>query len=417
MTIRYGYPAVVAVITIGVLYTTLSCNNTPGDARGAPVGSGTASPRADTASAAAGPAEDKDSGWAMLPFTKTDSVNPILVPGQGHFTDPIRKTVVAWEDKDVFNPAVVVKDDKIYMLYRAQDKVGHPAGTSRIGLAVSKDGFHFSRMSIPVLYPDNDDQKKYEWEGGCEDPRIVEDEKGVYYMTYTAFDGTTARLLIATSKDLLHWTKKGPVFSGALKGKYIDKWSKSGSIVSRYTDGKIIAARINGKYWMYWGDQFIWAATSSDLIHWTPIQMTPGEQGEPSSTPLKGQAINMPDLKIILPTRPGRFDSDLVESGPPAMLTEKGILLIYNGRNIPAIGDSSLPEGTYAGGQALLDKSDPTRVIHRLGRNFIHPDKAYEINGQVGQVCFLEGLVQFHGEWLLYYGTADSRIAVAVHPL
>jgi predicted GH43/DUF377 family glycosyl hydrolase len=414
MTIRYGSPAIGTIIVMNILCTALSCNTSPGSAGGAPV-------RADTvfagAGSIAGPETDKDSGWAMLPFTKTDSLNPILLPGPGHFTDPIRKTVVAWEEKDVFNPAVVVKDDKIYMLYRAQDKIGLPAGTSRIGLAVSKDGFHFSRIAAPVLYPDNDEQKKYEWQGGCEDPRIVEDEKGIYYMTYTAFDGITARLLIATSKDLLHWAKKGPVFSSALNGKYIDKWSKSGSIVSRYTEGKIVAARINGKFWMYWGDQFIWAATSDDLIHWTPVQMTPGEKGEPSSTPLKGQAINMPDLKIVLPTRSRRFDSDLVESGPPAMLTEKGILLIYNGRNIPAIGDSSLPEGTYAGGQALLDKMDPTSVIHRLDRNFIRPDKPYEINGQVGQVCFLEGLVQFHGKWLLYYGTADSRIAVAVHPL
>jgi predicted GH43/DUF377 family glycosyl hydrolase len=96
------------------------------------------------------------------------------------------------------------------------------------------------------------------------------------------------------------------------------------------------------------------------------------------------------------------FDSDLVEPGPPAMLTEKGILLIYNGRN-----------GMYAGGQALMDGHDPTRVIARLDKDFIHPEKPYEITGQVGQVCFLEGLARFKGKWFLYYGTADSRIAVA----
>jgi predicted GH43/DUF377 family glycosyl hydrolase len=96
------------------------------------------------------------------------------------------------------------------------------------------------------------------------------------------------------------------------------------------------------------------------------------------------------------------------------MLTDKGILLIYNGRNIPSVGDSSLPEGTYAGGQVLLDKDDPLKIIHRLDQNFIRPDKPYEITGQVGQVCFLEGLARFRGKWMLYYGTADSKIAVAV---
>ena len=349
--------------------------------------------------------------WALLPFVKQDAVNPVLTPGTGRFTDPIRHLSVAWEEKDVFNPAVAVKGDSLYLLYRAQDKVGHPAGTSRVGLALSTDGLHFSREVSPVLYPDADAQQKYEWEGGCEDPRLVEDEKGIYYMTYTAYDGRLARLLIATSPDLRHWTKHGPVFASAYGGKYKNLWSKSGSIVSRYEGGRIIATRVAGKYWMYWGDQNIWAATSDDLLNWTPVEMRAGER---PPVVLRGQAVNMPKLRIVVPTRAKKFDSDLVESGPPAMLTDKGIVLIYNGRNVPAIGDSNLPEGTYAGGQVLIDRNDPTRVIHRLDRYFIRPEKPYEITGQVGQVCFLEALANFKGRWYLYYGTADSKIAVAV---
>jgi predicted GH43/DUF377 family glycosyl hydrolase len=355
-----------------------------------------------------------DAGWALLPFTKVDSVNPVLQPGTGSFQDPIRKEKVSWEEKDVFNPAIVVRDGKVYMLYRAQDKIGKPGGTSRIGLAESTDGFHFTRHSSPVLYPAEDEQKKYEWEGGCEDPRVVEDGKGVYYMTYTAFDGKVARLLVATSKDLVHWTKQGPAFAKAYNGKYKELWSKSGAIVSKYENGKIVATQVNGKYWMYWGDQNIWVATSDDLINWTPVEKGAGE-ADPVA--LKGQALNMPDLKIVIPTRSKKFDSDLVESGPPAMLTDKGILLIFNSRNIPAIGDSSLPEGTYAASQVLLDAKDPEKIVHRLDHYFMKPDKPYEITGQVGEVCFLEGLAQFKGNWFLYYGTADSKIAVAVKPL
>lgn len=362
------------------------------------------------------PAKDSvmsdSTNWALLPFVKTDSVNPVLTPGIGTFMDPILKKKVAWEEKDVFNPAIVVKDGKIYMLYRAQDKIGHPGGTSRIGLAESADGYHFTRSSEPVLYPDNDADKKYEWEGGCEDPRVVEDEHGQYYMTYTSFDGTTARLLVAISKDLRHWTKQGPAFAKAYNGKYLDKWSKSGAIVSKYNeDGKIVAVKIKGKYWMYWGDQNIWAATSDDLINWTPVEKASGE-ADPIA--LRGQALNMPDLKIVVPTRQKKFDCDLVESGPPAMLTDKGILLIFNSRNIPAIGDTTLAEGTYAASQVLLDKEEPTRIIHRLENYFMKPDKPYEITGQVNEVCFLEGLALFKGKWFLYYGTADSKIAVAV---
>jgi predicted GH43/DUF377 family glycosyl hydrolase len=164
---------------------------------------------------------------------------------------------------------------------------------------------------------------------------------------------------------------------------------------------------------MYWGDQFIWAATSDDLVNWTPVEKSPGET---DPVALKGQALAMPDLKIVVPTRSRRFDSDLVESGPPAMLTDKGILLIYNSRNVPAIGDTALAEGTYAAGEVLLDRNDPLKILHRLDHYFMKPDQPYELTGQVNEVCFLEGLALFHHHWLLYYGTADSKIAVAARP-
>jgi predicted GH43/DUF377 family glycosyl hydrolase len=96
------------------------------------------------------------------------------------------------------------------------------------------------------------------------------------------------------------------------------------------------------------------------------------------------------------------------------MLTEKGIVLIYNSRNVPSKGDTSLVEGTYAASQILFDKNNPTKVIDRMDTYFMKPDKPYEITGQVNHVCFVEGLVQYKGKWFLYYGTADSKIAVAV---
>ena len=354
---------------------------------------------------------DSTNNWALLDFATVESVNPVLVPGTNAFIDPITHKNIAWEAKDVFNPAIVVRHDTLFMLYRAQDKIGLPGGTSRIGLATSTDGLHFTKMNAPVFYPSNDSLKKYEWQGGAEDPRIVEDEQGLYYMTYTAYDGNLARLLIATSTDLLHWKKFGSVFTKAYQGKYLNLWSKSGSIVSKYVDGKIVATKINGKYWMYWGDQNIWAATSTDLINWEPVEM---ESNEKPPITLKGQALNMPLLKIVVPTRDKMFDADLVESGPPAMLTDQGILLIYNSRNLKNIGDTSLPDGTYTGGQVLLDKNDPTKILKRLEHYFFKPDKPYELTGQVNNVCFLEGLASYQGKWFLYYGTADSKIAVAV---
>ena len=395
--------------SLAILFTALiiffytSCNNNTSEKNAT-----------QTASKDSALIKDSSTNWALLGFEKVDSANPILTPGTNSFIDPIINKKIFWEEKDVFNPAIVVKDNKIFMLYRAQDKIGLPGGTSRIGLAESSDGIHFTRHAAPVLFPANDAYKKYEWQGGIEDPRVVEDSSGVYYMMYTAFDGKVARLLIAISTDLLHWQKKGSVFTKAYNGKYINKWSKSGSVVSTYKNGKIIATKINGKYWMYWGDQFIWSATSDDLINWVPVEMTKDEK---PIVPLRNEALNMPDLKIIIPTRAKKFDSDLVESGPPAMITDKGILLIFNSRNISAIGDSTLSEGTYAASQVLLDKNDPTKILQRLDNYFIKPDKPYELNGQVNHVCFLEGLAQFNGKYFLYYGTADSKIAVAVRDI
>jgi predicted GH43/DUF377 family glycosyl hydrolase len=241
---------------------------------------------------------------------------------------------------------------------------------------------------------------------------VVEDANGIYYMTYTAYDGDKARLMVASSPDLFHWTKHGLAFANANNDKYEKGWSKSGSIVSAYqNDGKIVATKIGGKYWMYWGDQNIWVATSDDLIHWTPVQHKAGDDTAQNN---RGIAKDFSELKTVIAPRKKKFDSDLVESGPPAMITGSGILLMYNSRNIPSIGDTSLAEGTYAAGQVLLDKSDPTKVIERMDNYFIKPEKPYEISGQVNRVCFIEGLVHYKEKWFLYYGTADSKIAVAV---
>ena len=332
-----------------------------------------------------------DTAWSLLPFVKVDSVNPILEPGENTFRCPILKRDVRWDKKDVFNPAAVVRNNKVHLIFRAEDTIGKFAGTSRLGLAVSDDGLHFTKLKEPVFFPDNDSLKLYEWEGGVEDPRIVESEDGSYIMTYTAYDGNVARLMIATSPDLHQWTKHGTV----LQGKYKNTWSKSGAIVVRQESSRFIATKINEKYWMYFGDTDLFMLTSDDLIHWKPIE----ENGK---------------LKSVLKPRSGYFDSRLVESGPFALLTNEGILLIYNGMNHDTNGDTTIAQGAYCMGQALFDKTDPTTVIKRLEKNFIKPSKPYEITGQINQVCFAEGLVNFRNKWFLYYGTADSKIAVAV---
>ena len=110
------------------------------------------------------------------------------------------------------------------------------------------------------------------------------------------------------------------------------------------------------------------------------------------------------------------FDSHLVEPGPPALYTENGILLFYNGKNLSGEGASNkFPEGTYCGGQALFDKSNPSKLLGRLETPFICPSLPHEISGQYkAGTTFIEGLVYYKSKWFLYYGTADSMVGLAV---
>lgn len=326
--------------------------------------------------------------WQLLPFAKADAVNPILSPrAESEFDCPLNGRV-RWEEAHVFNPTAVVRDGKVWLLYRAQDK----AGVSRLGLAWSDDGLHFTRRAAPVVFPADDAMKAFESRGGCEDPRVVEDGLGNYILTYTGYDGTTARLLTASSRDLVTWEKHGPAFDGAMR----DEWTKSGAIVCRLENGRFIATKVDGTYWMYFRDSQFLLARSDDLRHWRPVT-DPGGKPRP-----------------IVRSRPGKFDSDLVEPGPQAWLRDDGILLLYNGVNAKTNGHPKLPPGNFASGQLLFDRRDPTRILKRSADYFLTPDRPFEITGQVGNVCFIEGLVPFRDQWFLYYGTADSKIAVAV---
>lgn len=327
--------------------------------------------------------------------------NPILKADSSFiFTDPVTKQTVKWQKADVFNPAAIVKGDKVYMLYRSEDNPAAAIGgrTSRIGLAESEDGINFKKFSTPVLYPDSSRYMQYDYPGGCEDPRIVQTEQGLYILTYTSWNNKTARLSIAFSKDLFHWQKKGPAFSKEYEEKFQNGWSKSGSIITELKNGKQVAAKINGKYWMYWGEHFINLAWSDNLYNWIPLLNKNGT------------------LKSLAAPRPKKFDSDLTECGPPAIITNKGIVLFYNGKNATdENADTSLPKGTYSIGEIVFDKNNPEKVISRSETSFLRPSLPHEITGQYkAGTTFAEGLVYFKNKWFLYYGTADSFVGVAV---
>jgi predicted GH43/DUF377 family glycosyl hydrolase len=323
------------------------------------------------------------SALALIAFVALASVS--FAPPFGKWTrlsnDPILSpTSDQFESAGTFNPSVVKKDGKFVMLYRAQDH----NGTSSLGYATSDDGIHFTRLPRPVMVS----EASYERGGGVEDPRLQK-IGGTYYLTYTGYnnvdgaavDKKDAQLCLATSTDLVRWQRKGVIIP-SFRGKWNVKWTKSGAIVPE---------KINGKYWMYYladaqgKDAQMGVAYSDDLLHWT-------------------EALDHP----VLASRPGTFDSQVVEPGPPPILTPQGIFLIYNGAD-----DNQV----YSTGWVFFDKKDPTKVLARSEQPVFAPDKEWEKVGQVPNVVFVEGMVRDGKRWLFYYGGADKTVGVATAPV
>ncbi|NHN56952.1 glycosylase [Calidifontibacter sp. DB0510] len=301
--------------------------------------------------------------FPLGPFTPHDK-NPIMSP-QGD----------TWESGSVYNPAAIVVEDKVALLYRAHadDIISH------VGLAWSTDGFTFEREAEPVLSP-SEEYDRF----GCEDPRVTEID-GTYYLTYTGWDREHALLCLATSTDLRQWTKHGPLFPDfdTFQPQGNDRpgpWSKAGGI---------LPVQVDGKWLMYFGEGSIWLATSTDLLHWTPVT--------PDSEP-----------PIMAPRR-GTFSDFLVEVGPQPLVTDDGlILLVHNAATKNADGTVR-----YTAGQLLIDPARPTEILAELTRPWIEPTTYEDTHGLVSNVTFVEGLVFFQDSWFAYYGQSDSTLAVA----
>lgn len=323
--------------------------------------------------------------FPILPFNKYEN-NPILEPNPAN----------DWESAYLYNPTAIVLNETVFLLYRAQNE----ALTSSIGLAWSDDGYNFTRLNEPIISA----TEPWEEIGGCEDPRIVRINQ-TFLVTYTAYNNITPQLVTASSEDLLNWQKSPPLFPGWTDVAFSDidipsvrtNHSKSGAIVSEPTS--------DGLYHMYWGDSYFYHATSPDLRNWTSL---------PS------------DQYFAAPLLP--WENRLIEPGPAPIKTRDGRwILVYNGMTTGRIG---YPKDQYSTGQMLIDPSGAFRPnipvpegeyqpalmdgpIARIEKPMLVPTQAEEQEGLVDQVVFSEGLVQFKGQWFLYFGQADSTLGVA----
>lgn len=291
--------------------------------------------------------------WVLGGFVRPEKTHPIITLNPAsRFDCPRWGKTMGREKSDVFNSAATVKGNRIYVLYRAEDNSENGIGkrTSRVGLAESIDGIQIRYRNTPVMFPDSDNMKEYEWHGGCEDPCVTMTKDGLYVMAYTAWNRETAYLCIATSRNLITWKKHCLAFTKANNGRFKYDFCKSSSIILAMKDGKQALTKIEGKYFMYWGEYTAYIATFDNLIDWSQI--------------LDGRS----ELAIVIRSCLGYFDLALTECAPLAVLTDKELVLLYNGKS--QIDDCKQEKrftvGTYCAGRILTNLKNSMKTLQHL---------------------------------------------------
>jgi predicted GH43/DUF377 family glycosyl hydrolase len=293
-----------------------------------------------------------------------------------------------WESSKTYNCAAIADGPSTILFYRAvgADKI------SRIGRA-NLNNRQLIRSEQPVLVPENTNEKN-----GVEDPRLTKVD-GQYLLTYTAYDGISARLHWAKSQDLTQWTKLGPMltkWNASEAGAFIPAWDTARHNLVATTDwnksGGIFPKEIKGQLTMLFGDSHIWLAFSGDKKSWTA------------------------DKKPLVSPRPGKFDSAHVEMGPPPLETKHGWLVFYHGIDNNII---------YSLGYVLLDKTDPRIIIKRSKNPVLTADQSDEKRlvdiapgaiaglGIKPRVIFCCGAVMDKDKVTVYYGENDAIIKSA----
>ncbi len=284
--------------------------------------------------------------------------NPVLTPGMW----PYRVN-------SVFNAGAIQFGKKILLLVRVEDMKGF----SHLCKAESKDGFTNWKIDTgPSLSPKVGDypEEKY----GIEDPRIVKLENDKrYVIVYTSYSESGPLVSLATTEDFETYRRYGAIMPPD---------DKDASLFPRMFKGRwALLHRPSPTSYLLGAN--IWISFSPDLKHWG-------------------------DHAILLPARKGSWwDAYKVGLGPPPIETPEGWLIIYHGVKTTAAGS------LYRLGLAMLDLDDPCKVIRRCEDWVFGPNEYYERVGDVPDVTFPCGVVIKGDELIMYYGAADTSIAIA----
>jgi len=271
-----------------------------------------------------------------------------------------KRVVLDWEDNAELAPVVV------RVVKRRRDGCVRLNFISHLLVAHSRDGRSIDSVEANPFGPLNE----YE-EFGVEDPRITR-IGDTFYISYVAVSRHGAGTALAATKDFKSFERHGIIFCPENK------------------DVVLFPEKIGGQYYALhrpsgaaaFCKPEMWLATSPDLVHW-------GEH-----EPFLGGS--------------GVWDVGRVGAGTPPIRTSEGWLEIYHG-NSRREEDRGI--GAYAAGLLLLDGKNPRRILGACGQAFV-PETDYEREGFVPDVVFPTGIVERGETVLVYYGAADTCMAV-----
>lgn len=269
----------------------------------------------------------------------------------------------------VFNAGAALIDDTTVLLVRVEDR----RGMSHLTVARSSDGiFDWQIDSRPSFPPEPKTHPEEVY--GVEDPRITYvPEMNEYVIAYTAYSQGGPLVSLARTRDFVTFERIGAVLAPDDKDaalfpvQFAGRWAM---IHRPSSDLEAVGAHI-------------WLSFSPDLKHWG-------------------------DFRVLMwARRGGWWDANKIGLCCPPLLTAHGWLIMYHGVRRTASG------AIYRLGLAMLDRDDPARVLRRTDEWVFGPREVYERNGDVDDVVFPCGWTLRGDDLRIYYGGADTCIAVA----
>ncbi len=317
----------------------------------------------------------------------------------------LNKTELGFENEAVANPGAIREGEHVHLLYRAVSKGNY----SSIGYCKLNGPHDIGiRHEKPIIYPQFD----YECHG-IEDPRITKID-GLYYITYTAYDGVNAMGALATSHDLIQFEKHGIIVPMVTYDEFKHLAATKRPINTKYTrfnDRNSFLEKTEAKVLLWDKNVIFFPRRINGQLHFLhrirpDIQIASVDQiSDLTKDYWDDYLIHFEEHIVMAPKH--EHEVSYIGGGCTPIETPHGWLIIYHG-----VHDT--PKGyVYSACAALLELENPRKELSRLPYPLFRPEIIWELQGEVNNVCFPTGAVKFDDTLHIYYGAADERIACA----